>query len=458
MRALVLLLLVVIAFLVVVKFYPAASEGTLAAPAQANEEIGAAERSARSERPTPEPEPVARFLQRPAASNAVTGPPATRPEVVDPSPRPPAVEAAPQEPSLPGWLSEVEVPAVAEEGEVPIAAALVHAPQSLTRALQAYPDFPESRARMAAVFSEAVNGSASKGLSMAAGIDDAGLTARERELLQAAFKREPVQPRAPYAESPLVLAMEMSLAQRNAEVALREARFADAARMFSALLLAEIDAPWSADRPLIADWATQLERAQASHRWDPDGNWPSVVVEVQSGDSLTVVRKRYVAAHPKAYICTGLIQAANGLHGDTLQPGQKLRIPIEPVQMVVDLESRWAFYLFGNEVAAAWPIGIGRQGEETPPGNYVTGGKLEEPPWMRVGQAPVPYGDPANPLGTRWIAWFRDSVKTSYGFHGTTDPASIGHASSDGCVRFYNEDVEHLFEILPVGAPIRVRG
>jgi lipoprotein-anchoring transpeptidase ErfK/SrfK len=77
---------------------------------------------------------------------------------------------------------------------------------------------------------------------------------------------------------------------------------------------------------------------------------------------------------------------------------------------------------------------------------------------MRVGHEPVPYGDPANPLGTRWIAWFRDGVKTSYGFHGTTDPASVGNASSDGCVRFYNEDVERLFDILPVGAPIRVRG
>ena len=69
----------------------------------------------------------------------------------------------------------------------------------------------------------------------------------------------------------------------------------------------------------------------------------------------------------------------------------------------------------------------------------------------------MPNADPRNPLGSRWIEWYRDGAPTSYGFHGTNDPDSIGEAASEGCVRLLNEDVELLFEILPLGAPVIVR-
>jgi lipoprotein-anchoring transpeptidase ErfK/SrfK len=109
-------------------------------------------------------------------------------------------------------------------------------------------------------------------------------------------------------------------------------------------------------------------------------------------------------------------------------------------------------------VASAWPVGVGRPGEETPPGDYTVQNKIENPPWMKEGQEPIPFGDPGNPLGTRWIGWSKEGGKTSYGFHGTWQPESIGQAASDGCVRFLNEDVEELFQILPEGAPIRIQG
>jgi lipoprotein-anchoring transpeptidase ErfK/SrfK len=156
-------------------------------------------------------------------------------------------------------------------------------------------------------------------------------------------------------------------------------------------------------------------------------------------------------------MCTGLIERANRLKG-ILQPNQVLRIPTEPVRVVVDLEACWALFFIGDEVAAAWPVGIGRPGEETPAGSYTVRNKLENPPWMKEGQEPIPFGDPRNPLGTRWIGWDKDGAKTSYGFHGTWEQESIGHAASDGCVRLLNQDVEQLFQILPEGAPILIQG
>ena len=73
--------------------------------------------------------------------------------------------------------------------------------------------------------------------------------------------------------------------------------------------------------------------------------------------------------------------------------------------------------------------------------------------WFRQGEDPVPFGDPENPLGTRWIAW---KGSNGLGFHGTWESEKIGQAASDGCIRMRNEDVEMLFEVLPRGSRIVV--
>jgi hypothetical protein len=41
-----------------------------------------------------------------------------------------------------------------------------------------------------------------------------------------------------------------------------------------------------------------------------------------------------------------------------------------------------------------------------------------------------------------------------YALHGTDTPASIGRAVSHGCVRLRNEDIAHLYEIVPRGTPV----
>jgi lipoprotein-anchoring transpeptidase ErfK/SrfK len=125
---------------------------------------------------------------------------------------------------------------------------------------------------------------------------------------------------------------------------------------------------------------------------------------------------------------------------------------------LVDLDAHWALFRMGKEVVVAWEVGVGKPGSETPVGEYVTGEKTKEPPWFRPGHAPVPYGDPENPLGTRWIAWQKaDGSNTGLGFHGTKDPSSIGEDLSQGCVRMRQSAIEELFEILPKGAAITVQ-
>jgi len=445
MRALLLLLVVLLA-LFTLRWFGSRSAG----PVEAG---GGAERVSAPEAGTPKSDPAApRFLAPP-------------PGMVDaPEVRPPADPvAAPQRSGTGSSGNAQAAPAEAswptparERGgaEVVASAALVHGTPSDVQAAAA--SLPLERARLLEAFSWAVHGELQMARSLAEKLPREQVGEGEQGLFETALTGSEFLAR-PSSEDPVPLAMEMALLDSGARKALEGRRYPEAAEAFSWLLLAEISAPWTAGQERLHDWSQGLEQAQREYRWSPRGDWPGVEETVRPGDNLIKIRLRYLEARPEALMCTGLIERANRIRG-YLQPGQVLRIPTDPVRMLVDLEARWALFLMGDQVAAAWPVGIGRPGEETPPGDYTVRNKIDNPPWMKEGQEPIPFGDPRNPLGTRWIGWSREGVKTSYGFHGTWEPDSVGQASSDGCVRFRNEDVEVLFQILPEGAPIRIQG
>ena len=54
-------------------------------------------------------------------------------------------------------------------------------------------------------------------------------------------------------------------------------------------------------------------------------------------------------------------------------------------------------------------------------------------------------------LGTR-----RLELGDGYGIHGTNAPESIGRSVSHGCVRMRNEDIERLYDMVPVGTPVYI--
>jgi lipoprotein-anchoring transpeptidase ErfK/SrfK len=432
MRTLTLFVLVVLALLTVRWFVAAPEPGVV--KADPGEEGGA------------------RFLEPPQRSAAGLIAPTVTGTVTGMAGPPPAREdaSAPE----PAWPSTLLSARDGSADELGVAAALVHGAPSDVEA--AAGGLPRDRAILLESFAWAIAGERQLALELSKRISPSSLQVAERELFEAALTGAPPASTAASTD-PVARAMEMSLLAREAGQALGARRFPEAAQGFSRLLVGEIGAPWAMDPRTLAEWSEGLEAAQCEHRWNPRSPWPAVEVTVARGDTLIGIRRTYRSEHPEALMCTGLIERANRLKGQ-LQPGQLLRIPTDPARVLVDLEARWALFFLGDEVAAAWPVGIGRPGEDTPQGDYEARHKLENPPWMKEGQEPIPFGDPRNPLGTRWIGWARDGAKTSYGFHGTWDPASVGQATSDGCVRLRNEDVEELFQILPEGAPIRVQG
>jgi hypothetical protein len=349
------------------------------------------------------------------------------------------------------------------EDGLAIAECLLHRPHELPQLLASQGDaMSEDRQRLVLALAHAIDGRLGRAYELANGLQDSGdISSAEWDLCRRLIAEDQeVQPiSATYgAQAPLLLAAVMGWNAREADQSLKAGKHTEAARAYSDLLLGALGAPWPSDANALRAWMDGLTRAQSRYRWNRDAQWPSLEVTVESGESLVAIRKRVLAQRSDLLLCTGLIAQANELRSAVIHPGDRLRIPTDRAHMLVDLSARTAFYMLGDEVVGAWLVGIGRPGNDTRPGTYTVGDKQEEPMWFRTGQDPVPFGDPENPLGTRWLGWNDDSGReSSLGFHGTNDPGGVGGAVSDGCIRMHNRDVEELFEILPKGARVVVQ-
>ena len=116
----------------------------------------------------------------------------------------------------------------------------------------------------------------------------------------------------------------------------------------------------------------------------------------------------------------------------------------------------------GFEVEQTWDVATAKPGYVTPVGVWNIWDKRENPTWYNpaldswgAGLPAVVPGGPGNPMGTRAI--YIDAPGLIR-IHGTTDPESIGRYASHGCIRMRNEDVEDLFERIPVGAHVIIVG
>ena len=345
--------------------------------------------------------------------------------------------------------------------EAEIAALVLHRPWTEVSVRLEQAQLPEARKNMYRAFSAALAGDRERAQQFSKGLDKSDdLDIRERALLASALQGAPVAavPAASGADSIGAVAMALALRARDADLALAKGQAPLAAAAYSEVLLADATAEWPSDRTALQRWTDGLTQAQAGHRWNAKGTWPSIQVTVKSGDSLTLIRQRTIKENPGMILCTGLIGRANQLRNERdLHPGDVLRIPTERVHMLVDISTRWVLYMIDDEVVAAWEGGVGKPGNDTIPGTYKIGLKQKNPTWFRPGAAPVPFGDPQNLLGTRWLSWQSGGVESHLGFHGTTDPNTVGGAVSSGCVRMRNSDVEVLFEILPEKSEVVVR-
>ena len=207
------------------------------------------------------------------------------------------------------------------------------------------------------------------------------------------------------------------------------------------------------DRGQIAEFieqvAKQVNEAPTDASVDFDGG-ELVLNEAEPGQELVLERSQ-----------GAIIDALKG-SSDALELDLR---PIEPqvteqdlgYTIVVSLSDLELTLYDGMQVDRRYPVAAGQPAYPTPPGEWTVINKAVNPTWTNpapdgwgAGMPAFIPGGPGNPLGTRALYLDAPGIR----IHGTSDPGSIGNYASHGCIRMLPDDVEELFDIVPIGTPV----
>jgi lipoprotein-anchoring transpeptidase ErfK/SrfK len=133
---------------------------------------------------------------------------------------------------------------------------------------------------------------------------------------------------------------------------------------------------------------------------------------------------------------------------------QVVHQPISDSYIKIDKSANKLTYYAYRVPLRTFPVATGRTADLTPNGTYSVVMLVKDPWYLKKN---IPGGDPANPLGVRWIGLNVPGTDGSkYGIHGTNEPHSIGKHVSSGCVRMRNEDVTWLYAHIHKGTVVEI--
>lgn len=112
----------------------------------------------------------------------------------------------------------------------------------------------------------------------------------------------------------------------------------------------------------------------------------------------------------------------------------------EPFKIVIDKKNHRLAVVSGHVLWRNYEVGLG--GEKTPEGTYRISEKVKNPNGKSNGE-----------FGSRGMTL----SDTLYAIHGTNEPSSIGKDESHGCIRMRKEDVEELFDLVPMGTQVVIK-
>lgn len=188
--------------------------------------------------------------------------------------------------------------------------------------------------------------------------------------------------------------------------------------------------------------------------------------QVASGDNFSTISRRYDVGYYELVESNPEINPDNPRQGTILVIPTRHILPKVPYEgIVINLaEMRLYYFPKNSQQVVTVPVGIGRRDWDTPLGVLSIVEKMAKPTWhvpasIREARAlegvDLPHSvgpGPENPLGEYAM---RLSMRT-YLIHGTNDPTGVGRRSSSGCIRLYPEDIEHLFNLVSPGTPVRI--
>ncbi|MEQ1530280.1 MAG: L,D-transpeptidase family protein [Methylococcales bacterium] len=238
-----------------------------------------------------------------------------------------------------------------------------------------------------------------------------------------------------------------------------------------------------------------LSGCQSFSNWFPEQPAP-VIVPYEPSTSAPVVHHEFQLAEGQTLI--GQLATINTFANDTLsdfarhfglgyndmvianpdvspwtpKPESRVVLPMQFILpdgphtgIVLNLATmRMFFYPKKTNSVFTYPVGIGREGWNTPQGLTQIADKIANPSWHvppSIQQEHEQKGDklptlvrsgPDNPLGL----YAMHLAIPNYLIHGTNKPYGIGMQISHGCVQMYPEDIEVLFKKAAVGMPVRI--
>ncbi len=164
---------------------------------------------------------------------------------------------------------------------------------------------------------------------------------------------------------------------------------------------------------------------------------------VEPGDTLKKIAVKFGTT-------IELLKRRNQLTTSRIKAGDKLSVWLGSFSIFIDKSDNTLALKNGEETIKLYPVSTGKN-NSSPVGKFTIQHRYTDPVWFHKGDV-VAANDPKNYLGTRWLGF--DLPK--YGIHGTIEPDLIGQSVSSGCIRMRNEDVQELYEMIPVGTEVTI--
>jgi L,D-transpeptidase ErfK/SrfK len=226
--------------------------------------------------------------------------------------------------------------------------------------------------------------------------------------------------------------------------------------------------------PVVAPAPPVYVEPVATHRFELQPGQDVIgelqITKVSGEDTFSDIARRFNVGYEEMVRANpGIDPWVPGVGREVVVPTQFVLPAAEREGLVINLAQLRVYYFpkvkeGEPQTVFTHPIGVGKVGWSTPEGTTKVTGKAKNPTWFppasvrkehREAGDPLPSKvppGPDNPLGAHLmtLGW------PSYLIHGTNKPYGVGMRSSHGCLRFYPEDIEQLYGMVPVGTKVTV--